>query len=148
MFLQSTSYLTKVQNHISRVSFSWYPFLGSNSLQFLLMSYALTIQDHRLRHIEPTNPLFIQPLDNLGRPLVLNIFNRENYDNWKRPVILALSAKHKIAFIDCSCPRTNSTSPWLTLWQRNNAMVLSWLVNSLSENIRNNVLYFEITLEL
>ena len=59
-------------------------------------------------------------------------------------MVIALSAKHKGAFINDTCACPEPTSPLFTLWQRNNAMVLSWRLNSLSENIRNNVLYFEI----
>jgi len=58
-------------------------------------------------------------------------------------VIIALSAKHKVAFIDGTCTCPDLASPLFTLWQRNKAMVLSWLLNSLSENIKNSVLYFE-----
>ena len=66
----------------------------------------------------------------------------------KRSVIIALFAKHKIALIDGTSVCPSSTSPLYTFWRRNNAMVLSWLLNSLSENMRNSVLYFEIAKEL
>ena len=78
---------------------------------------------------------------------MVNIITGENFDNWKRSVI-ALLAKHKIAFIDGSCTIPGSTSPLFTLWQRNNAMVLSWLLNSLSDKIKNSILIFETALEL
>jgi len=63
-------------------------------------------------------------------------------------VIVALSAKHKLALIDGNCPNLGSASPLLILWERNNAMVFSWLLNSLAKNIRNNVPYFEKAREL
>jgi len=53
-----------------------------------------------------------------------------------------------MAFIDSSCDNPGPTSPLFTLWQRNNAMVLSWLLNSFSDNIWSSVLYFETTLKL
>ena len=108
----------------------------------------MAMQGNRLLQIEPTDPLYIHPSNNSGLPLVSNIFNEEGFDNWKRSVIIALSAKHKVALIDGTCPCLNSTSPLYTVWQRNNAMVLSWLLNSLSESIRNSVLYFETAKEL
>jgi len=112
------------------------------------MTYAIAVQGNRIPQIEPTDPLYIRPLDNPGISLVSNAFNGENFDNWKRSVIIALSAKHKLALIDGHCTNLGSTSPLFTFWQRHNAMVLSWLLNSLTENIRNNVLYFETAREL
>ena len=108
----------------------------------------MSVQGNRTPHIEPTDPLYIHPSDNPRIPLVSNAFNGENFDNWKRSVVIALSAKHKLALIDGHCPNPGSASPLYTFWQRNNAMVLSWLLNSLTENIRNSVLYFETAKEL
>ena len=61
---------------------------------------------------------------------------------------IALSARHKLPLINGKCPKPEANSPLITLWQRNNAMVLSWLLNSLSENIRNSVLYFDTAEDL
>jgi len=52
--------------------------------------------------IEPSNPLFLHPSDHPGYILVVDIFNGEDFDNWHCSVIIALSSKHKIAFIDGS----------------------------------------------
>jgi len=110
-----------------------------------MKTYAMAVQGQgsRVPQVEPTDPLYVHPSDNPAQPLVSTVFNGDNFDNWKRSVFIALSARHKLAFIDgsCECPAANSPSHGL--WQRNNAMVLSWLLNSLSENIRNSVLYFD-----
>ena len=98
----------------------------------LIMSYAMAVQGNRTTQIEPTDPLYIHPFDNPAQPLVTNFFNGENFDNWKRYVTIALSARHKLAFIDGSLDMPESSSPLYILRQRNNAMVLSWLLNSLS----------------
>jgi len=73
------------------------------------------------------------------------MFNGDNFDNWRRSIFVALSARHKLAFIDGSYESPAVNSPLYTLWQRNNSMVLSWLLNSMNENIRNSVLYFDTT---
>ena len=108
----------------------------------------MAVQGIRASQDEPTDPLYVHPSDNPGLPLVASVFNGEHFDNWKRSVIIALSAKHKLAFIDGSCECPATTSPLYTLWKRNNAMVLSWLLNSLSDNIRSSVLYLETAGEL
>ena len=96
----------------------------------------------RIPQVEPTDPLYVHPSDNPSQALVSNVFTGDNFDNWKRAVFIALSARHKLGFIDGTTEPPGPTSPLHSLWQRNNAMVLSWLLNSLSENIRNSVLYF------
>ena len=63
-------------------------------------------------------------------------------------MIITLSARHKLALIDGNCTNPGSASTLIILSQQNNVMVLSWLLNSLSENIRNSLLYFEIAREL
>jgi len=103
----------------------------------------MAAQGSRNPQLEPTDPLYVHPSDNPSQPLVSTVFTGDNFDNWKRAVSIALSARHKLAFIDGSCDSPAPTSPLYGLWQRNNAMVLSWLLNSLNENIRNSVLYFD-----
>jgi len=108
----------------------------------------MALNGNRVHQIEANDLLFIHPSDNPSLPLVENHFNGENCDNWKRSAMIALSAKHKVAFMTgkCSCP--DPCSPLLPFWQRNNAMVLSWLLNSLTENVRNRVLYFDTAYDL
>ena len=62
----------------------------------------MVVRRNRITQIEPTNPLYIYPSDNLAQSLVVNFFNGENFDNWKRFVTIALFARHKLAFIDGS----------------------------------------------
>jgi len=80
--------------------------------------------------------------------LVSTPFNGDNFGKWRRSVIIALSAKHKAAFIDGTCEYPAPAAPLFIFWQRNNAMVLSWLLNSFNESIRYSVLYFETAREL
>ena len=112
------------------------------------MNFAMAVQGNRPVQLEPTDPLYIHPSDQPGQPLVSTPFNGDNFDNWRRSVIIALSAKHKVALIDGSCECPASTAPLYIFWQRNKAMVLSWLLNSLNDSIRNSVLYFESAREL
>uniref|UniRef100_A0A7C8YWD1 Retrotransposon Copia-like N-terminal domain-containing protein n=1 Tax=Opuntia streptacantha TaxID=393608 RepID=A0A7C8YWD1_OPUST len=112
------------------------------------MNFAMAVQGNRPVQLEPTDPLYIHPSDQPGQLLVSTPFNGDNFDNWRRSVIIALSAKHKVALIDGSCECPAPTAPLHIFWQRNNAMVLSWLLNSLNDSIRNSVLYFEFAREL
>jgi len=74
----------------------------------------MAIQGNRIPHIEPTDPLYSHSSDNPGIPLVLNAFNGESFDHWKRSVIISLSSKHKLALSDGHCPNQGSASPLFT----------------------------------
>ncbi|XP_055806842.1 uncharacterized protein LOC129875561 [Solanum dulcamara] len=54
---------------------------------------------------------------------------------WSRSILIALSAKNKVGFIDGTHKELASVSPEFKLWNRYNDMVLSWLLNSLSKEI-------------
>jgi len=43
--------------------------------------------------IEASGPLFLHPSGQPGQGLVANVFNGDDFENWRRSVIVALSAK-------------------------------------------------------
>lgn len=51
---------------------------------------------------------------------------------------IALSSKMKLDFVDGSTPRPAPTSSLISHWNRCNHMVISWLLNFVSFDIRNN----------
>lgn len=56
--------------------------------------------------------------------------------------------KNKVAFIDGSIlPPSDSHYVLYTTWIRVNNLVLSWLINSISKDIRNSLLYVNSSLE-
>jgi len=59
-----------------------------------------------------------------GHVLVADIFNGEDFDNWWCPVMIELSAKHKVAFIDGSYAKPGANSHLRPYWQCCNDMVL------------------------
>nr|XP_009778056.1 PREDICTED: uncharacterized protein LOC104227505 [Nicotiana sylvestris] len=92
---------------------------------------------------EPTSPLFLLPSDVPGVSLVSVPFSGTGFGGWKRNMIVSLSAKNKIGFIDGSCVKSAETSPQYRQWDRCNNMVISWLTNSLSPDIAESVQYSE-----
>ncbi|KAK9669667.1 hypothetical protein RND81_13G147000 [Saponaria officinalis] len=56
-------------------------------------------------------------------------------------MLIALSAKNKLCFVDGSSAKPNSTSTNAKNWQRCNDMVFSWILNALSSEIADSVLY-------
>lgn len=92
--------------------------------------------------IEPSNPYFIHPSDHLGQVLVTSPFNiGDNFDSWRRTILIALSAKNKLGFVDGSLLKPETNLPLVPFWQRCNDMVTSWLLNSLHPDVAQSVLY-------
>ncbi|KAK9664574.1 hypothetical protein RND81_14G052800 [Saponaria officinalis] len=89
------------------------------------------------------DPLSIQSSDHPGMKLVSHIFEGTGFGNWKRSMLIALSAKNKIGFIDGTQPKPSSSSITVNAWQRCNDMVFSWILNALSSEIADSVLYCE-----
>ena len=98
--------------------------------------------------IDANHPYFLHNSDNPGTPLVTQLLTEHNYYQWSCAVKVALSAKMKLGLIDGTliCPPVSS--PHYVLWSRCNDMVLSWLLNSVSAEIRDSVSYFSIAKEI
>ena len=93
---------------------------------------------------DPSDPLFIHAFDHPGMILVPKVLDGTNYPMWRRSILISLSAKNKLGFI----PTPNETDATYQIWQRCNDMVLSWIFNSLSPNLPDNVLYVETPSEI
>ena len=68
-------------------------------------------------------------------------------------MVIALSVKNKIGFIDGSISRPDGTDlTLLSSWIRNNNIVISWILNSISKEISACILFsdsaFEIWIDL
>ncbi|XP_075088367.1 uncharacterized protein LOC142170370 [Nicotiana tabacum] len=58
-------------------------------------------------------------------------------------MIVSLSARNKIGFIDRTCVKPPENSPQFRQWDRCNNMVISWLTSSLSPDIAESVQYLD-----
>ncbi|XP_059302215.1 uncharacterized protein LOC132054181 [Lycium ferocissimum] len=94
------------------------------------------------------HPYHLHSSDAPGMALVNNPFDGRGYQGWKRSVLIALSAKNKLGFITGAHPAPDSTSSDLQPWSRCNDMVTSWLLNSLSKEIADSVIYSTTAKEL
>ncbi|XP_075104693.1 uncharacterized protein LOC142178841 [Nicotiana tabacum] len=98
--------------------------------------------------IDASHPFYIHPSDSPGMVLVSSIFYGKSYGGWRREIVIALSAKKKIGFIDGSIIEPDMDSPSLKSWNRCNDMVISWILNSLSKEIAWSVLYSKTTKQI
>ncbi|XP_009763371.1 uncharacterized protein LOC107793847 [Nicotiana tabacum] len=91
--------------------------------------------------IDSSHPFFLHPSDYPGMNLVSSSFDGKSYGVWRRAVVIALSAKNKLGFIDGTLSIPDESLGLQSAWSRGNDMVLSWLLNSLSKEIAEGVLY-------
>ena len=102
--------------------------------------------------IGPSDALFLHPSNNPGTVLVSKAFDGLGFGSWKRALEIALIAKNKFCFVNGSCKKHKSCSTELQSWERCNSMVISWILNALSKEILEIVVYVttasEVWLEL
>ncbi|XP_060178117.1 uncharacterized protein LOC132608059 [Lycium barbarum] len=92
--------------------------------------------------INSSHPFFIAPSDSPGALLVNTVFDRKSFGGWKRAMWIALTAQNKSCFIDGSTAEPEYGSDLHAAWSRSNMMVISRLLNSLSRDISESVLYY------
>ncbi|XP_060958793.1 uncharacterized protein LOC133030262 [Cannabis sativa] len=95
-----------------------------------------------------SSPFFLSTGDHPGLVLVTTVLTRTNYQLWKRGITMALTTKNKIAFINRSLPRHEPGNTNLNSWLRCNNMVMSWLINSVSPEIAQSIMYFDLATEM
>ena len=72
-------------------------------------SYAMAVTGGNKVQIDVSNPLFLHPSDQPGQGLVADVFNGDNFENWRRSVTVALSVKQKLSFINGSYKKPEAT---------------------------------------
>ncbi|XP_019225781.1 PREDICTED: uncharacterized protein LOC109207338 [Nicotiana attenuata] len=80
--------------------------------------------------------------------LVNTVFDGRGYPGWKRSILLSLSAKKKLGFINGACKAPDLNSTEYKQWSCVNDMVTSWILNALSKDIADSVIYSKTAKEL
>ena len=99
---------------------------------------------------DPASPYFLQSSDHPGMVLVSQSLNGENYGSWSRAVRIALFVKNKTSFIDGTLQAPNADTEPLQYqqWLRNNNLVISWILNSVSKEITPTIIGNSTTVEI
>ncbi|KAJ8620020.1 hypothetical protein MRB53_028549 [Persea americana] len=90
-----------------------------------------------------SNPFYLHPSNNPGNVLIPSLLDGDNYHTWSRAMQMALTAKNKLGFIDGSVKQLDASSPNHGSWSRCNMMVLSWLFNAISKDLRDSIIYLD-----
>ena len=103
-------------------------------------------QDSSTMNTTPNNtvtsdhPLFLHQTDHPGLILISKkLTGSDNYSFWKRSMVIALNAKNKMKLVTGDYPEPTADSPLRALWERNNDMLISWILNTVTEQIGNKL---------
>ncbi|KAL5556206.1 hypothetical protein UlMin_038442 [Ulmus minor] len=66
-----------------------------------------------------------------------------NYHTWRRMMLMALTAKNKVGFVDGTISRSMSTDLMFGSWNRCNNMISSWIINAVTREIADSLLYLD-----
>jgi hypothetical protein len=93
---------------------------------------------------DPSSPYHLYNRDSPRSILVSLPLDGENYQTWSRSMVMSITAKNKLGFLDGSLNKPLDDSGFESrAWVRCNTMVLSWILISVSKEIASNVIYIE-----
>ncbi|XP_071695004.1 uncharacterized protein [Rutidosis leptorrhynchoides] len=91
------------------------------------------------------DPLYLYPSDISSTPLInVKLKGTENYKSWACAMELALKTKNKIGFINGTLKKDEGNEVLEVQWDRCNAVVLSWILGSMTEELYNGQIYSKI----
>ncbi|XP_075092024.1 uncharacterized protein LOC107784793 [Nicotiana tabacum] len=102
--------------------------------------------------IDHNHPLYIHPSDTQGSVLTsiqlqgsvltsIQLQGSENYSIWSRSMKIILHGKNKLGFVLGTCRKTRYDVSLHELWDRCNAIVLAWIMNTVSPSLISSMIY-------
>lgn len=90
----------------------------------------------------PGSIYYTQPSDTNSIQLVSFKFNGEGFTSWKRSMLLTLSAKNKVGFVNGMIKKpVDESCAEFKAWERCNDLVCSWILFNLEESIAGSVMF-------
>lgn len=88
------------------------------------------------------HPLYLHPSDTPGSILTtVQLTGAENYSLWSRSMLINLRAKSKLGFVLGTCKRNDYTLELAEQWEKCNAFVLAWIMNTVSKELLSGIVY-------
>ncbi|XP_059280987.1 uncharacterized protein LOC132034614 [Lycium ferocissimum] len=107
-----------------------------------------TTENPENQSIDLSSPLYMHLSESAGIILVPVVFDGTGYRSWRRGILRALSVKNKVGFITGKCNKPVETAATFDQWLRCDDMVTSWILNSLSKDLRDSFQYVNDAKEL
>ena len=118
-------------------------------------SQSSTSQSTAQRELSPMedsrSPFFLHHGESPGAILVTQLLIEDNYPNWAWAwaMLMALDAKSKLDFVDGSITASMAITPLEKIaWSKNNSMISSCILNSVSPHITASVIYRNTAMEV
>nr|GEU36965.1 ribonuclease H-like domain-containing protein [Tanacetum cinerariifolium] len=90
----------------------------------------------KISRLDVSDPLHLHPNDSASLTVIsVKLKGIENYQVWSYAMILALEGKNKTGFIDGTYKRSNVDEVLGRQWDRVNAVVLGWILNSITKEL-------------
>ena len=71
-----------------------------------------------------------------------------NYNEWAKVVRRSMISKFKFGFVDGSVTEPSTDANKMKHWYAVNSMVVSWITNTIDENLRSSIEDYDIAFEL
>ena len=97
---------------------------------------------------DSSSPYFLHNGDHPGLVLVSNPLTGANYHTWRRAMLMALTVKNKVGFVDGMISRPNTNDLIFGAWNRCNSMISSWIINSVNRDIADSLLYLDSSCDI
>lgn len=94
------------------------------------------------------SPFFLHSADHPGLSIVTHLLDGTNYNTWSIAMRMSLDAKNKLSFVDGTLPRPDIDDTSFKIWSRCNSMVKAWLLNVVTREIYDSILYYEDAVEM
>ncbi|XP_056695291.1 uncharacterized protein [Spinacia oleracea] len=91
----------------------------------------------------PNSAYYLSNSDLNATKLVSIEFEGKCFSDWRRSMMIALSARNKLCFVDGSLNQPAPNSANHRIWIRCNDLVISWMLASLEPKIARSVLYLK-----
>ena len=94
----------------------------------------VTVDNELPEKLSHNHPLFLSTADTSGVVLIsIQLTGAENYSVWSRSMRIAILGRNKLGLIDEKCSNDRFGPNQAHLWERCNAIILSWIMNCFSK---------------
>lgn len=97
---------------------------------------------------DPSSIYYIHPYDTTTAPLVTVKFDGKGFSDWKRAMLIILSTKNKLGFVNGSFTVPEEQTPEYKAWERCNDLVISWILANLDPRLAKSVMFFKTAKEV
>ena len=98
--------------------------------------------------METEGTTMINLIEGTTLPIIGHKLNGQNYPQWARSVRIFLQGKGKEEYVTNDANRPKKDGADLTKWKLENSQVMSWLLNTMTNEIREDFMYYGTAKEI